>query len=212
MTIETYRGKALDIHFDAHKCVHSRNCVLSLTRVFQANVEGPWIDPDGASAEEVAAAVRACPSGALTYTRQDAGAKERAPDVNCVRALENGPLMLHADIEILGAPAGTRAMLCRCGLSKNKPYCDHSHAEAGFLATGEPATKPEIAPLTARGGTLKITPQKNGSLRVEGNLEILSGTGRRVDLTTKAFLCRCGHSANKPYCDGTHNKIGFQAE
>ena len=45
-----------------------------------------------------------------------------------------------------------------------------------------------------------------------GNLEVVSGTGRTTQRTTKAFLCRCGQSANKPYCDGTHSKVGFKSE
>jgi CDGSH-type Zn-finger protein len=47
---------------------------------------------------------------------------------------------------------------------------------------------------------------------VTGNLEIVSGTGRTTDKATKTFLCRCGQSANKPYCDGSHKAAGFVAE
>ena len=60
-----------------------------------------------------------------------------------------------------------------------------------------------------RSGPVKITPQPNGSLKVEGNLEIVSGTGRTIDRVTRAFLCRCGHSNNKPFCDGSHKTVGF---
>ena len=49
-----------------------------------------------------------------------------------------------------------------------------------------------------------MTPTTNGPLKVEGNLEIVSGTGRTIDRVTRTFLCRCGHSNNKPYCDGAH--------
>jgi len=63
---------------------------------------------------------------------------------------------------------------------------------------------------------VKIMVRKNGSYRVEapeGSVELVDGDGNRYDLTGKpAFsLCRCGASANKPFCDGTHNKIGFQS-
>jgi CDGSH-type Zn-finger protein len=40
---------------------------------------------------------------------------------------------------------------------------------------------------------------------------VVSGTGRTIDRCTKAALCRCGQSANKPYCDGTHKSVGFRA-
>ena len=61
-------------------------------------------------------------------------------------------------------------------------------------------------------GALKITPLKSGPLLVDGNLELCSGTGRTINRATKTALCRCGQSANKPYCDGTHAKVGFTAE
>ncbi|MFK5012164.1 CDGSH iron-sulfur domain-containing protein, partial [Klebsiella pneumoniae] len=67
-------------------------------------------------------------------------------------------------------------------------------------------------PLGVRDGILTITPQSNGPLLVSGSLEICAGTGRTVDRVTSARLCRCGGSSNKPFCDGTHVRIGFKAE
>lgn len=60
----------------------------------------------------------------------------------------------------------------------------------------------------------KIVVTKNGPLRVEGDFEILDPQGKAFGLggRTGVSLCRCGHSSNKPFCDGTHNKIGFQSE
>jgi len=63
--------------------------------------------------------------------------------------------------------------------------------------------------------SIKITVRKNGPYRVEapeGSIEMVDGDGNNYDLTGKtAFsLCRCGGSINKPFCDGTHSKIGFQ--
>jgi len=64
--------------------------------------------------------------------------------------------------------------------------------------------------------TVKITVKPNGSYRVEapeGSVELVDINGNKFDLTGKsAFsLCRCGGSTTKPFCDGTHSKIGFQA-
>ena len=63
--------------------------------------------------------------------------------------------------------------------------------------------------------TVKIIVKKNSSYRVEapeGTVELVDADGNAYDLTGKtAFsLCRCGGSVNKPFCDGTHSKIGFQ--
>jgi len=206
--IQEYCGKKVVIRFDAAKCIHSRHCVLGNPKVFIANAPGEWINPDAASPEEIAALLRACPSGALTYERLDGGGQESAPLVNTVHLRENGPLAFHADMEILGHGTCYRATLCRCGASQNKPFCDSSHVAVNFVATGEPPTVDSEA-LLERAGRLTITPNPNGPLQVEGNLEVCSGTGRTLNRTQKTWLCRCGSSQNKPFCDGTHRKIGF---
>jgi CDGSH-type Zn-finger protein/uncharacterized Fe-S cluster protein YjdI len=208
---QDYRGAEITIRFDGSKCIHSRNCVLGLPNVFQANVPGEWIQPDNASVEQLIAVARSCPSGAITYERHDDGDAERAPDVNVIRVLENGPLAVTADLHIEGQEPRTRATLCRCGASKNKPFCDGSHNAAGFTATGELPTE-ESEPLEVRNGRLEITPFPDGPLGFSGNIEICSGTGRTLNRTTKGALCRCGESKNKPYCDGSHKAAGFTAE
>ena len=60
---------------------------------------------------------------------------------------------------------------------------------------------------------VKITVRPNGSLRIEGPVRLLDANGGEWDLTGKpAFsLCRCGQSSNKPFCDGTHAKCGFES-
>jgi len=208
--IERVRGERLELNFEAKRCIHSRFCVTWTPQVFLANVKGPWIHPDAMPVERVVEVAHACPSGAIRYQRLDGGAQEAAPPVNLATVREAGPDAFRAQLQIDGAPAGFRATLCRCGASKNKPYCDGSHHEIGFSASGEPPTgKTDV--LAVRDGVLAIDPQTNGPLRVRGNLEILSGTGRAVARVTSAYLCRCGGSANKPFCDGTHAKIGFRS-
>lgn len=58
-----------------------------------------------------------------------------------------------------------------------------------------------------------ITIRKNGPYRVEGPIKLVDANGVEYDLTGKpaVSLCRCGASVNKPFCDGTHSRIGFQA-
>lgn len=208
--VEEVRGKLVTLRFDAQKCIHSRACVLSRPDVFVPNVAGEWIHPDAATPEEIAELAHSCPSGAITYERTDGGPAEAPPRVNLIRIRENGPLAVHAELTLEGHGATLRATLCRCGRSANKPYCDGAHNAAGFTATGEPATKPS-EPLARRDGPLTITPAENGPLLVSGPAELVSGTGRTLDRCDKAALCRCGQSANKPYCDGTHRKVGFVA-
>ncbi len=208
---EVVRGKQALIRFDAKKCIHSRQCVLGRPDVFVPNVAGEWIHPDAATPDEIAALAQSCPSGAIEYERLDGRPDETPPKVNLLRVRENGPLALHAEMTIEGHGAALRATLCRCGASANKPFCDGSHSAVPFVATGEPASK-TTEPLAVRNGPVTVKPLPNGPLQVKGPLELVSGTGRTLDRVEKVFLCRCGQSANKPYCDGTHNKTGFTAE
>jgi CDGSH-type Zn-finger protein/uncharacterized Fe-S cluster protein YjdI len=207
---ELAHAPGITLRFDGRRCIHSRHCVLDAPMVFLANTPGAWIHPEATTVEHCARVAHGCPSGAITYERHDGGPQEAAPSVNVLRIRENGPYAVHARLEL---PAGAefRATLCRCGKSSRKPYCDGSHAAAGFAATGEPATLAS-EPLAERGGPLTIRPIPNGPLQCNGNVEICSGTGRTVLRTQAARLCRCGGSGNKPFCDGSHARIGFRSE
>jgi CDGSH-type Zn-finger protein len=59
----------------------------------------------------------------------------------------------------------------------------------------------------------KITVRNDGSIRVEGDFEVVDQDGKIFGLAgrTKVGFCRCGHSENKPFCDGAHKKVGFQS-
>lgn len=209
--VELVDGEKVQIVYRGKLCIHSRFCVTQAPKVFLANVEGPWIHPDDMDAEELAAVARNCPSGAIQYRRKDGAAEEQAPPVNLIRTLEDGPNAFRGDLRIDGQPIGYRATLCRCGASKNKPYCDGSHHEIHFEASGEPPTGDKTDMLAVRDGPIEIAPQLDGPLMVRGNMEFISGTGRMFARVTAARLCRCGHSNTKPFCDGTHAKVGFKS-
>jgi len=216
LTIETVVGLDATIYFDAQKCIHSRGCVLSHPEVFVPNVQGEWIHPDAQSVEELMHIAKTCPSGAIRVVRKTAPSglaadSDDVPMVNTVRVRENGPLAFEADLRIRGErQASPRATLCRCGQSTNKPWCDGSHATAHFEATGEP-TIASFETLAVRNGPLDVQPMPNGPIRVVGNLEVVSGTGRTCNKVRETYLCRCGQSKNKPYCDGNHKAAGFEA-
>ncbi|MBK9033069.1 MAG: CDGSH iron-sulfur domain-containing protein [Myxococcales bacterium] len=209
--IERVESDDVELSFEARRCIHSRACVLGRPDVFVPNVAGAWLHPERATADELAALAQSCPSGAITYRRKDGKPDERPPIVNLVRVREHGPLAFHGDLRIADEAPRLRATLCRCGASKRKPYCDGSHTAAGFQATGEPASVDAPA-LAVRDGDVEIQPHKNGPLQVTGNLELVTGTGRTCGRVTETWLCRCGHSQNKPYCDGSHTRAGFEAD
>jgi CDGSH-type Zn-finger protein/uncharacterized Fe-S cluster protein YjdI len=213
-TVTTAIGSEVTIHFDTQRCIHSRNCVLGEPKVFLANTPGDWIFPDQATPAALAIVANNCPSGAIRLAGKDGRVLEGAPQVNVIRIRENGPLAVHADIQLALHTAENRsefrATLCRCGQSRNKPYCDGSHLAMSFAASGEPPTRASD-PLAVRDGPLAVMPLRDGPLELSGPLEICAGTGRTVERTTSVRLCRCGHSADKPFCDSTHRSIGFEA-
>jgi CDGSH-type Zn-finger protein/uncharacterized Fe-S cluster protein YjdI len=209
--VEHVKGEKLTLVFDSKRCIHARFCVTGAPQVFLANVKGPWINPDAIEVDRLVEIAHACPSGAIRYQRKDGKHDETAPPVNLISIREAGPYAVRGQIRLDGQAVPYRATLCRCGASKNKPFCDGSHHEVGFSATGEPPSG-QTDMLPVRDGPLAIDPQPDGPLKVRGNLEITSGTGRVVARVTQATLCRCGGSNTKPFCDGSHLRNGFKSD
>jgi CDGSH-type Zn-finger protein/uncharacterized Fe-S cluster protein YjdI len=209
--VDYIEGRDLTLIYEGVKCIHSRFCVTWGPKVFIANVKGPWINPDNMATDALVEIAHVCVSGAIRYQRKDGKPDEQPPAVNLISVRENGPYALRANIQLDGEPAFSHRMtLCRCGASKRKPFCDGSHNEIKFAASGEPLTgKADM--LAVRDGPLAVDPETDGPLQVRGNMEIISGTGRVVARMESARLCRCGGSGNKPFCDGTHARIGFKS-
>lgn len=206
-----YPGTDVEVTWDQRLCIHVGECTRAKGEVFVTGRD-PWGDPDRASAEEVAEVVSRCPSGALAYTRRDGGPAEAPPEENVVVVASCGPLYAHGDLRIAGAAdempgVRVRAALCRCGQSADKPFCDNSHEGAAFRDRGAIGTSGEGDEAT--GGPLAITPTENGPLLIEGEVTLVSGAGRRATRLSKTWLCRCGASRDKPFCDGSHKAAGF---
>ena len=131
----TYAGKAIAIHDNRGLCAHAGHCSDGLPAVFRYGQE-PWIDPDAAPAAGIAATIRRCPSGALSYS--EGGIEHRDLDRGAaITVTKNGPYAVVGAVELVGQRLGDGASkehytLCRCGASKNKPFCDGSHWSAGF--------------------------------------------------------------------------------
>jgi CDGSH-type Zn-finger protein len=157
-----------------------------------------------------------CPSGALHFIRKDGGPPEAPDSVNTICPDINGPLHLRGEIVVETLRGNVvlrdvRMSLCRCGASKNKLFCDESHEKAGFQHNGwlgENKTRTEK--LLPQTGPLKVVPSKDGPFHLRGPFEV-RGRGGTVYKGNKATMCRCGRSGNKPFCDDTHLRIGFQS-
>jgi CDGSH-type Zn-finger protein/uncharacterized Fe-S cluster protein YjdI len=211
--LATYDGEEADVQWDGRLCIHVGECGRANNNLFVGGRQ-PWCQPDRVSVEEVADVVARCPSGALTYTRKDGGPEEVAETENVVSVMYNGPLYLRGELEVDGAADDMtgvrfRAALCRCGQSKSKPFCDNSHEAAGFRDYG--AVGESGQGFEAPGGPLKVGRAPNGPLLLNGNFSIVAASGRTAWKGSKAALCRCGQSKNKPFCDGAHKDAGFKA-
>jgi len=209
-----YPGERATVGWHGELCIHIGECGRAKGELFVAGRK-PWCQPDLASDDEVSEVVLRCPTGALSVNYADGSHQETADSENTVHVAYNGPLFVRGDLEIDDAPEQVpglkfRAALCRCGQSKNKPFCDNSHDAAGFRdygAVGETGDGDGES-----GGPLKVKPAKDGPLLLSGNVSILNGSGRSAWQGSRVALCRCGASNNKPFCDGQHKQVGFTSD
>ncbi len=131
-----YRTEAIEVHWDASRCIHAARCIAGAPRVFDPR-RRPWIVLEGVNADQVANVILRCPSGALHFRRLDGGAQEEPQAPPTAVPVPNGPLALRGalrleTIEGEQIAEDTRMTLCRCGGSANKPFCDNTHLRIGF--------------------------------------------------------------------------------
>ena len=209
-----FDGKRAIVSWHGRLCIHIGECGRAKGDLFVAGRK-PWCQPDVTTDEEVEEVVLRCPTGSLTVDYEDGSRAEVADAHNTVHVAYNGPLFVRGDLDIADAPENApglnyRAALCRCGKSRNKPYCDNSHEKEEFRDYGAVGESGDSD--SERGGVLTVQAIKGGPLACKGNVTIYNSSGRESFHGSKAFLCRCGASNNKPFCDGEHKKIGFEAD
>ena len=208
-----YTGEGIELSYDAQRCIHVSECLRGLPEVFD-RARRPWILPSAASDDAIAEVVARCPSGALHFHRTDGGLPEAPPEHDTIVPMPDGPLYVRGRVRLQLADATllveeTRLALCRCGQSRNKPYCDNAHRTTKFADPGTVANGGE--PVESTDG-LAITALANGPLRVQGSFTVQGADGQSRFYATDVELCRCGASSNKPFCDGSHERIGFSSE
>lgn len=127
-----YSGEDITVHFNLGLCSHGQTCLKGLPSVFNIDKK-PWIDVSKASTKEIINAVKKCPSGALTYTKDGHHETEFEYEDSIVIAKE-GPIFVKGDIDLVDdmnslneLVSKNRFTLCKCGKSKNKPFCDGTH-------------------------------------------------------------------------------------
>jgi CDGSH-type Zn-finger protein/uncharacterized Fe-S cluster protein YjdI len=213
-TIRHYTDDKIDISYEARRCIHAAECVHGLPVVFDT-ARRPWILPNAANSDAIAAVITKCPTGALHYTRRD-GAPETPSEEATIVPMPDGPLYVRGCVQLRSADGKViiedmRMALCRCGQSNNKPFCDNSHRSSNFKDLGDVANG-SFVDKTETNHVLLITASANGPLQLDGQFVLRSARGVGQWDGTQAELCRCGGSHSKPFCDGTHEEIGFRSE
>jgi CDGSH-type Zn-finger protein/uncharacterized Fe-S cluster protein YjdI len=213
----TYETDAIRVHWDSSRCIHTGICLRRLPDVFDTNAR-PWVDLSGADADTVADAVSHCPTGALRYERLDGAEQEQPERPTVVLPIENGPLLMVGDLDVQ-TPGGeqitreNRLTLCRCGMSRNQPFCDNSHLrrqwESGTTTEPDPDKEPPPPREGATEQSTRVVPLEDASLELRGHLRIYHSDGRPLREAGRVLLCRCGQSRTKPFCDSSHEHSDF---
>ena len=131
----TYEGKEITVHYNRLLCSHAAVCGERLKSVFDST-RRPWIVPDNGPVEAIKNVVAACPSGALRYSDATASAKHISADGVSIAIQKDGPYMVSNvaidDVQRAEGACSEKYVLCRCGKSGNKPFCDGAHHDAGW--------------------------------------------------------------------------------
>jgi len=130
--VHTYAGREVTVYYNKLLCSHAAECGRLNAAVFDTG-QKPWIQPDKGSVESIREAVVACPSGALTMSEPGGDAQHGLGDNVVIKIERHGPYRV-ANVKIDGVKRAEQAsenkyVLCRCGLSANKPFCDGNHVE-----------------------------------------------------------------------------------
>ncbi|WP_170607493.1 CDGSH iron-sulfur domain-containing protein [Ruegeria arenilitoris] len=132
-----YRGESVTVSFNPLLCSHAAECGRLASNIFNPS-QKPWVQPDRGTTEEVREVVSACPSGALAL-----GDDETREHLHAARAQievqKDGPYWVLGveppiDLQAKGA-CQSKYVLCRCGKSGNKPFCDGTHRDIGWSDT-----------------------------------------------------------------------------
>jgi uncharacterized Fe-S cluster protein YjdI len=130
-----YSNNEIIVAWEPKKCIHARECIKGLPKVFDRE-RSPWVNMQGASSEEIMKVIDRCPSGALSYRKAGEEIDSRKPAAR-IKVLKNGPLLVEGSFMLENQDGNEiardcRVALCRCGGSMNKPFCDGTHAKIGF--------------------------------------------------------------------------------
>jgi CDGSH-type Zn-finger protein len=123
-----------------------------------------------------------------------------------------GPLQITGNITLVHEDGrvehANHLSLCRCGHSRSRPMCDDQHVDKEFLNSGKIFEVSEIA-ASSHPNRITFSCVKDGPLTFLGRMKLHNQFGQEC-MKMHGSLCRCGHSTKKPFCDGSHSRVGFK--
>jgi uncharacterized Fe-S cluster protein YjdI len=137
-----YSNGEVTVIWKPTQCIHSKICWTQLRDVFDPT-KRPWVNMTGADTQAIIDQVKKCPSGALSFVMNEEAEtrteESASASITNIEILPNGPILIKTNCQISFSNGETTVKegvtaLCRCGASKNKPYCDGSHSRIGFVA------------------------------------------------------------------------------
>lgn len=138
---KAYTGTTITVFYKEAICAGAEECIRNCPEVFNPNVK-PWIQPDQVQVDRVIETIKKCPSGALSYQIHDE-VVENFGQAERISFVKNGPYCVCGKAQIINPKKLDQTFetvdhftLCRCGESKNKPFCDASHWEHPFEHKG----------------------------------------------------------------------------
>ena len=140
--LQVYQTEQITVTFDPNLCLHSARCLSGLPAVFDVS-RRKWVDATAAPADDIARVIDLCPSGALGYRRPavaPSAGPSHDPAAAVVTLSTDGPLDIEGPVRVRTARGdivreADRVALCRCGGTRNQPFCDGSHLRVGFKPT-----------------------------------------------------------------------------
>ncbi len=133
-----YTNGEITVVWQPEVCIHSTLCWKGLGDVFNPT-KRPWINMDGAQTEAIIEQVKKCPSGALSYFKNNEmeQASIEVTSETIVEVSANGPLLVYGNVVVKDAQGNEQkknkvTAFCRCGASANKPFCDGTNRKIGF--------------------------------------------------------------------------------
>lgn len=132
--VKEYSNGEITVIWKPELCIHASNCWKELPQVFDPK-KRPWVNIDGATTDAIRKQVEICPSGALSS--RDEVQQVSTENTTKIKVVKDGPLMIYGNIDVENidgsiAKKEKTTAFCRCGASKNKPYCDGKHKDIDF--------------------------------------------------------------------------------